>query len=539
MQTSGIPKLSGSEGHHPSRTELPLGGQRPEGAWGPARFHPGHLVMVDIPGTSLDAASAEFLRRHHVRAICLFRRNLGTEDEIRKLTSDLREIMGPSSLIGIDQEGGSTVRATFLPQAPAAMALGAIGDEALCEEVGATVARGLRSLGINWNFAPVLDVNNNPGNPVIAERSFSEDPDEVARLAAAWMRGSLREGVACCVKHFPGHGDTATDSHHALPIVDKSIAELEALELRPFRTLAHAHGDTPAAPSVMTAHIVYPQIDPEHPATLSRPVLTGLLRENIGYDGVVITDALMMKAVHDKYGHAVGAVMALQAGADMPLAQGTLDEQAATVKAIEQALAEGHLLPGDVKKSEARLVALAAAYPVAPRAYDAAQRAADDKLMRAAWARGLTAFDGAGRKAAPPALDTPIRVVTQESVDCDGVSEAGLPAERVAEMFAGFADVQLVRVPDLRDIDAATFPQDGRFNILVSNHRTRFGDGAASARPDLHVALWKPFQLFDIAAPSLVTWGYCDGALDAVRAWLEGRAQATAKSPVKLSPRAA
>ena len=308
-------------------------------------FHPGHLVMVDIPGTSLDAASAEFLRRHHVRAICLFRRNLGTEDEIRQLTADLREVMGPNSLIGIDQEGGSTIRATFLPQAPAAMALGAIGDEALCEEVGATVARGLRSLGINWNFAPVLDVNNNPGNPVIAERSFGEDPAEVARLAAAWMRGSLREGVACCVKHFPGHGDTATDSHHALPVVDKSVAELEALELKPFRALAHARGDTPAAPSVMTAHIVYPQIDREHPATLSRPVLTGLLREAIGYDGVVITDALMMKAVHERYGHAVAAVMALQAGADMPLAQGTLEEQGATVKAIEQALAEGHLLP--------------------------------------------------------------------------------------------------------------------------------------------------------------------------------------------------
>ena len=109
----------------------------------------------------------------------------------------------------------------------------------------------------------------------------------------------------------------------------------------------------------------------------------------------------------------------------------------------------------------------------------------------------------------------------------------------VAEMFAGFADVQLVRVTDLREIDAATFPQDGRFNILVSNHRTRFGAAAAAARPDLHVALWNPFQLFDIAAPSLVTWGYCDGALEAVRAWLEGRAQATAKSPVKLSPRAA
>ena len=495
--------------------------------------------MVDIPGTSLDAPTAEFLRRHHVRAICLFRRNLGTEDEIRKLTSDLREIMGPSCLIGIDQEGGSTIRATFLPQAPAAMALGAIDDEALCEEVGATVARGLRSLGINWNFAPVLDVNNNPGNPVIAERSFSEDPDAVARLAGAWMRGSLREGVACCVKHFPGHGDTATDSHHALPTVDKSIAELEALELRPFRALAHAHGDTPAAPAVMTAHIVYPQIDPEHPATLSRPVLTGLLRENIGYDGVVITDALFMKAIYEKYGHALGAVMALQAGADMPLAQGSLDEQAAAIRAIEQALQEGHLLPADVKRSEARLVELAANYPVSPREYDAAQRAADDVAMRAAWARGLTAFDGAGKPARPPSLDTPIRVVTQDSVECDGVSEAGLPAERVADLFAGFTDVQFVRMPDLRRIEAATFAQDGRFNVLVSNHRTRFGESAATARPDLHLALWNPFQLFDIVAPSVVTWGYADGALEAVKAWLEGRAQATGRSPVNLSPRAA
>ena len=129
--------------------------------------------------------------------------------------------------------------------------------------------------------------------------------------------------------------------------------------------------------------------------------------------------------------------------------------------------------------------------------------------------------------------------MTQDSVECDGVSEAGLPAERVADLFAAFTDVQFVRVPDLRRIEAATFPQDGRYNVLVSNHRTRFGAGAATARPDLHLALWNPFQLFDIAAPSVVTWGYADGALEAVKAWLEGRAQAMGRSPVNLSPRAA
>ncbi len=130
-------------------------------------------------------------------------------------------------------------------------------------------------------------------------------------------------------------------------------------------------------------------------------------------------------------------------------------------------------------------------------------------------------------------------MVTQGSVECDGVSEAGLPADRVESLFASFGDVEFVRVDDLRGIDASTFPDDARVNILVSNHRTRFGDAAAAARPDLHIALWNPFQLFDIAAPALVSWGYADGALDAVQAWLEGRAAATGRSPVKLSPRSA
>ena len=153
---------------------------------------PGRLVMVDIRGTSLGDAQAAFLRRHHIRAVCLFRHNLGTEAEVKQLTADLRAVMGEGALIGIDQEGGSVVRATFLPQAPAAMALGAAGDAAMAEAVGEAVGRGVRSLGFNWDFAPVLDVNNNPANPVIAERSFSEDPAEVARLAGAWMRGALR-----------------------------------------------------------------------------------------------------------------------------------------------------------------------------------------------------------------------------------------------------------------------------------------------------------------------------------------------------------
>jgi beta-N-acetylhexosaminidase len=485
--------------------------------------------MIDMEGTALDAATADFIRTHDIRAVCLFRKNLGSESEVQRLCADLRELMGPEALIGIDQEGGSVVRATFLPQPPAAMALGAADDAALAEAVGAAVARGLRGLGINWNFAPVLDINNNPANPVIAERSFGEDAERVTRLAGAWMRGSLAEGVACCVKHFPGHGDTHVDSHHALPAVDKSLAQLEALELKPFRALA------PEAPAVMTAHIVYPQIDPEHPATLSEAVLNGILRNSFGFDGVVITDALMMKAIHDRYGHARAAVLALQAGADLVLAQGARHEQIAALEAIDAALRDGSVALTRANEARTRVAALAARFPIRAERYADAQRTTDDALMRAAWARGLVAL-GTPRA---PHVDERLRVFTQRSVPCDGVSEAGPSAEQIAALFAGFADVEFIALDRLDDLGGSAMPRDGRFNVLASNHRARYGAAAAGWRPDLHLVLWNPYQALDVAAPALISWGYADGALAAVKAWLEGHASALPTPPVTLAPRAA
>lgn len=487
-------------------------------------IHPGRLLMVDIPGISLDSTTASFLRDNQIRAVCLFRKNLGSERQIQQLTSDLRAAMGDHTLIAMDQEGGSVARCLSLPQAPGAMALGAVNDETLCEEVGAAVSRGLRHLGINWNFAPVIDVNNNPANPVIAERSFGSDPRAVARLAGAWMRGAGREGVACCVKHFPGHGDTHTDSHHALPVVDKSLEQLEALELLPFRLLADQ------APSMMTAHIVYPQIDPEHPATLSRKVLHGLLRERIGYDGVVITDALMMKAIHDRYGHALGAVMALSAGADMPLAQGSLAEQQAALDAIAQAQRDGVLDPALLERAAQRLDAMAERFPAVQIELTAAQRAADEALMLDGWARALASVG----PARPPARDQPLRVVTQGQVSSDGVSEAGIPSAAVRVLFASFSDVEFVEVPNLSAIGPEVLQSADRQVVLASNHRSRFAQtGALTA--DLHLVLWNPFQVLDVNAPALVPWGHANGALAAVRAWLEGRASAPGVPPVALA----
>ncbi|MGL4575781.1 MAG: beta-N-acetylhexosaminidase [Burkholderiaceae bacterium] len=482
----------------------------------PHTFHPGSLVMVDIPGTRLDSATADFLQSQRIRAVCLFRKNLGSEEEVVHLTRDLREVLGPDALIGLDQEGGSVVRSTFLPQAPSAMALGAAADENLAYAVGAAVARGLRSLGINWNFAPVLDVNNNPSNPVIAERSFSEDPEEVTRLAGAWMRGSLSEGIACCAKHFPGHGDTHVDSHLALPHVDKPLAALEAVELRPFSALRGL------APAMMTAHVVYPQLDPDYPATLSRKILGGILRNDWGYDGVVITDALMMKAISERYGYARAAVLAIDAGADMILAQGTQAQQLEAIEALRTAFASGELTQAQGSRACARLDTLAAAYPLQHAAYPSPQRIHDDALMRRAWALGLTRLRGA----APPSLHTPLRVLAQFDVPTDQVSEAGPTGAQAMALFDAFTDVQRILVDDIASLDWAKVPQDGRKTVVVSTRRDRYGATAHSWRPDLHLVLWNPFQALDVPAPTVLSWGYADGALAALKQWLEGRAAA-------------
>lgn len=485
-----------------------------------ARELAARLVMIDLPGAELGPSTEALLADYPLRAVCLFRRNLDGEAATQQLCARLRERLGAQALLAIDQEGGPVSRASFVPVAPPAMALGALGDEALTRAVGAAVARSLRHLGLNWNFAPLVDINNNPANPVIAERSFGDSADGVTRLARAWMQGSQDEGVACCLKHFPGHGDTHLDSHHALPSVDKSLAELEALELRPFRALA---GE---APSLMTAHIVYPQLDAALPATLSRAWLTEMLRGAMGFDGVVITDALMMEAVKARWGHARAAVLALQAGADMALAQGELEEQRAALDAVAEALRSGELDAAQARRSAARLDALATRFPLQARAYAVGQREADAALLAETWARSMCALRGAR----PP--QGRLRVIAQAAVAGSGVSEAGLDEAGVRSLFPPGADIDWLWVDSLQTLRAADIPVDGRRNVLVSTPRRRHPPHAADWPVDLQLLLWNPFQALDCPAPALISWGFHPSALAALRDWLAGRRHAEGRAPV-------
>jgi beta-N-acetylhexosaminidase len=485
----------------------------------------GQLIMIRFPGTVLDDATAAFLKENSIRAVCLFRGNMTDSGQLAKLTADLRAVMGPESLIAIDQEGGAVVRSTWVPAPPAAMGLGAANDTDLAHRTGAAVARAVKSLGFNWNFAPVLDLNNNPHNPVIAERSFGADPQRAAELAMAWMAGSHAEGVACCVKHFPGHGDTNVDSHRDLPTVDKPVEELNRLELAPFR-IASA-----AAPAMMTAHIVYPALDADNPATMSRRILNDLLRDEWQYKGIIITDGMDMHAIAGRYGVGNAAVRALTAGADMVMALGTTETQNETLDAIAAAIASGELPQAEIDTRLARLSALARAYPCKPRSYK--EDAADREIMAEGWRRSLTAYSVAGQTPQRPAAGARLRLVARQDVVSDGVSEAGVPAGVVADSLRKLYDVELVTFADANSFDWSALPQDGRYTVLASTSRLRYGEHARSTwRPDLHLALWNPYQALDIQAPALLTYGFARPALDAVNAWLSGELQATGNAPV-------
>jgi beta-N-acetylhexosaminidase len=481
----------------------------------------GQLIMIRFPGTVLDAATADFIKANGIRAVCLFRGNMSDSEQLGKLTADLRAVMGPESLIAIDQEGGAVVRSTWVPAPPAAMGLGAADDTDLAYRTGAAVARAVKALGFNWNFAPVLDLNNNPHNPVIAERSFGAEPKRAAELAMSWMAGSHAEGVACCVKHFPGHGDTNVDSHRDLPTVNKPVEELDRLELAPFRIASGA------APAMMTAHIVYPTLDPDNPATMSRRILNDLLRDEWQYKGIIITDGMDMHAIAGRYGVGNAAVRALTAGADMVMALGTTETQEETLNAIAAALASGELTMDEVKHRLERLASLALAYPCKPRSYK--EDAADREVMAEGWRRSLTAYGAPQR----PAKGAHVRLVVRQDVVSDGVSEAGVPAADVAASLGRLYDVELVTFADAGTFDWNALPRDGRFTILASTSRLRYGQHARDTwRPDLHLALWNPYQALDIQAPALMTYGFARPALDAVNGWLSGALEAAGNAPV-------
>ncbi|MFE2044109.1 glycoside hydrolase family 3 protein [Streptomyces sp. NPDC059477] len=269
------------------------------------------VLQPGFPGTT---APDWLLRRlgEGLASVGLFGRNVASPEQLAALTAQLRAERD-DVLVAIDEEGGDVTRLEVRTGSsfPGNHALGAVDDPALTRDVAHELGRRLAECGVNFNWAPSADVNSNADNPVIGVRSFGADPELVARHTAAYVQGLQAAGVAACVKHFPGHGDTSVDSHHAVPRIDVDAEVLAVRDLAPFRA-----GIAAGSLAVMSAHILVPALDPDRPATLSSGILTGLLRRELGHDGLIVTDAVEMQAISGPYGIERGTVLALAAGAD-------------------------------------------------------------------------------------------------------------------------------------------------------------------------------------------------------------------------------
>jgi beta-N-acetylhexosaminidase len=328
----------------------------------------GQLFLAGFDGTEPTDALASLVADRHLGNVVYFARNVDSPAQLARLSGDLRARMrganaGAPPLLAIDQEGGVVSRLDWGTTLPGAMAVGGTDDPDLARRAGAAVGAELATLGVTMNLAPVLDVNYDPDNPVIGVRSFGEDPERVATLGAATARGLQSAGVLACGKHFPGHGDTATDSHRTLPTVEHDRERLERVELPPFtRAIGAGVG------AVMTAHVAFPALTgrADLPATLAKPVGTGLLREALGYDGLVVTDCLEMAAVADGVGTAEGAVRAVEAGCDLLTVSHTPDVQRAAMAAVREAVVTERIDVARLDRSVERVLRAKRRYAGAP-----------------------------------------------------------------------------------------------------------------------------------------------------------------------------
>lgn len=368
----------------------------------------GQRLMLALEGPELTGETAQFLLDVRAGGVCLFGRNITGVEQVTQLNRDLQDFAArhglPPLLISIDEEGGRVSRMPADGQdwiAPSQMAQAAAGGDAIATAAG-VVARRLRKLGFNMDFTPVADLNNNPANPAIGTRSFGTDPELVGQRVATAVQAYLAEGVAPCVKHFPGHGDTAVDSHIGLPSVSHDRSHLDRFELAPFRA-AFAAG----VPALMSAHILYPQLEPSNlPATLSPLFLTKLLREELGFTGVVFSDALIMDAISKYYTMPDATVMTLRAGADIALPLGSHEVQRACFERVVERSAELNL-DGPME----RIMALKARFAQPPLAADPARESRDAGLVAEIAGRSVTSLGPTSllplldREASPVVID--------------------------------------------------------------------------------------------------------------------------------------
>lgn len=310
----------------------------------------GQQIIIGLKGPHLEKDEADFIVKNNIGGVILFSRNVESPEQIRQLVLDLQALRARMTdksplFISIDMEGGRVHRLKPpFTKWPALDSIGKIDSTSVAFRFAQAMGDELRAVGINLDYAPCLDVFTNPQNTVIGDRALSTSPEAVARLGSALVRGYIKSGVLPCAKHFPGHGNTLVDSHVGLPVEEKSLEELDAVELEPFKKAIRARLDF-----LMVAHIKFPKIDPDWPSSLSEIFLRQILRDRLRYRGIVITDDLDMGALKNNYPKPVIAVRALQAGCNILLYCNEADSPPTAIEAITKAVSE--------KKLDATIVA--------------------------------------------------------------------------------------------------------------------------------------------------------------------------------------
>ncbi|WP_254450434.1 beta-N-acetylhexosaminidase [Cohnella herbarum] len=323
----------------------------------------GQMILAGIDGTAIDSSMKKMIAEQHVGGIILYKNNFSDLEGSAKLVNDLKKANAVNPLpifMSVDQEGGKVSR---LPKdfvaMPDAAKVGRTGNPELAKEMGSLLSQELNLMGFNVDFAPVLDINSNPKNPVIGSRSFGDNATLVTDMGIAAMKGLQEGGTIAVVKHFPGHGDTSVDSHLELPVVRKTTEQLEAMEWVPFRKAIEED-----AAAVMVAHILFPLIDPDAPASFSKIIIGEQLRGTLGYDGVVITDDMTMGAISDHYGIADAAVKSVEAGSDILLVAHGYDVAKQVYDKLLQAVKSGKIEESRIDESVRRILVLKSKYQV-------------------------------------------------------------------------------------------------------------------------------------------------------------------------------
>jgi beta-N-acetylhexosaminidase len=500
------------------------------------------VLCVGFDGATAQEAPRERLARLGPGGIVLFSRNVRSIAETRALVDAVRDAVAQPSgtvpFVAIDQEGGRVSRLRAgAHDVPPMMALGAAGDALLAERVGAILGADVRNAGGDVDFAPVLDLAATAQGTTIGERAFGDDPASVAELGAALIRGLQAQGVAATIKHFPGHGATAADSHLEVPVVDADAATLRARDLVPF-----VHGIAAGARAVMSAHVLFRALDPEHPATLSHRILTDLLRMELGFTGVCFTDCLEMDAIARGAGTERGAVMALGAGVDCVTISHRLDVAELAHAAIVDAVRSGVLAQARLEQAAARAATLRCASV-------GAGWAVLDPNAGAQVARSAITILRAERLAGVR-VHEPVTVVSFEAATSEGAqgTHSDHPALSLA-LRHRHVHAELLRVPlapnsDMLEQLTSVIAAQPEHEIVVLMRRAHVNDaqraavaGVLTVAPDaILVSMREPFDaaLFPQARTVLCTFGDGTVSVDALADVLVGRADATGRLPVRL-----